>query len=98
MPFPGLTAYMLTKAAMQGMVRGLARDLGPRDITVNVIQPGPTDTDMNPAEGPRAAGMLAEMAIKRYGTADEVASLTLYLAGPQARGTTGAFHTIGGGC
>lgn len=97
MPFPGLAAYVLTKAAMQGMARGLARDLGPRDITVNVIQPGPTDTDMNPADGPRAPGMLEPMAIKRYGTADEVASLALYLAGPQARGITGAMHTIDGG-
>lgn len=97
MPFPGLAAYVLTKAAMQGMTRGLARDLGAREITVNVIQPGPTDTDMNPADGPRAAGMLGPMAIKRYGTADEVASLTLYLAGSQARGITGAMHTIDGG-
>lgn len=97
MPFPGLAAYVLTKAAMQGMARGLARDLGPRGITINVIQPGPTDTDMNPADGPRAAGMLEPMAIKRYGTADEVASLTLYLAGTQARGITGAMHTIDGG-
>lgn len=97
MPFPGLAAYVLTKAAMQGMARGLARDLGLRDITVNVIQPGPTDTDMNPADGPRAAGMLEPMAIKRYGTSDEVASLTLYLAGTQARGITGAMHTIDGG-
>ena len=97
MPFPGLAAYVLTKAAMQGMARGLARDLGPREITVNVIQPGPTDTDMNPADGRRAAGMLEPMAIKRYGTADEVASLTLYLAGSQARGITGAMHTIDGG-
>jgi cyclic-di-GMP-binding biofilm dispersal mediator protein len=96
-PFPGLAAYVLTKAAMQGMARGLARDLGPRDITINVVQPGPTDTDMNPANGPRASGMLEPMAIKRYGTADEVASLTLYLAGTQARGITGAMHTIDGG-
>jgi cyclic-di-GMP-binding biofilm dispersal mediator protein len=97
MPFDGLAAYVMTKAAMQGMARGLARDMGSRDITVNVIQPGPTDTDMNPAEGPRAASMIAPMAIKRYGTADEVASLALYLAGTQARGITGAFHTIDGG-
>ena len=97
MPFEGLAAYVMTKAAMQGMARGLARDLGPRSITVNVIQPGPTDTDMNPAKGPRAASMLAPMAIKRYGTADEVAGLALYLAGTEARGITGAFHTIDGG-
>lgn len=97
MPFTGLSAYVMTKAAVQGMARGLSRDMGPRDITVNVVQPGPTDTDMNPAEGPRAASMLGPMSIKRYGTADEVASLTLYLAGPQARGITGAMHTIDGG-
>lgn len=97
MPFPGLAAYVLTKAALQGMVRGLSRDLGPRDITINVLQPGPTDTDMNPADGPRATGMLGQMAIKRYGTADEVASLALYLAGPMARGITGAARTIDGG-
>ena len=97
MPFDGFAAYTMTKAAMQGMARGLARDMGSRDITVNVIQPGPTDTDMNPADGPRAAGMLAPMAIKRYGTSDEVASLALYLAGTQARGITGAMHTIDGG-
>jgi cyclic-di-GMP-binding biofilm dispersal mediator protein len=97
MPFDGLAAYAMTKAAMQGMARGFARDMGTRDITVNVIQPGPTDTDMNPAGGPQAASMLASMAIKRYGSADEVASLTLYLAGTQARGITGAFHTIDGG-
>lgn len=98
MPFTGLSAYVMTKAAVQGMARGLSRYMGAHDITVNVIQPGPTDTEMNPATGPRAAEMLEPMSIKRYGTADEVASLTLYLAGPQARGTTGAFHTIGGGC
>lgn len=56
MPFTGLAAYVMTKAAMQGMARGLSRDMGSRDITVNVVQPGPTDTDMNPAEGPRAGG------------------------------------------
>jgi len=77
------------------MARGLARDLGRRGIMVNVIQPGPTDTDMNPADGPRAAGMRVSMAIKRYAAA-EVASLTLYLAGPQAREITGAMHAIDG--
>ncbi|MFC3692584.1 SDR family oxidoreductase [Chenggangzhangella methanolivorans] len=97
MPFAGLSAYVMTKAAVQGMARGLSRDMGPRNITVNVVQPGPTDTDMNPAEGPRAASMLGPMSIKRYGAPDEVASLTLYLAGPQARGITGSMHTIDGG-
>ena len=97
MPFQGLAAYAMSKSALQGMARGLARDLGPRGITVNVVQPGPTDTDMNPAGGPAADQMHSVMAIKRHGTAAEVASLVLYLAGPQARGITGAMHTIDGG-
>ncbi len=97
MPFKSLAAYAMSKSALQGMARGLARDFGARGITVNVVQPGPTDTDMNPAEGPEAGMMHSVMAIKRHGTADEVASLILYLAGPQARGITGAMHTIDGG-
>ncbi len=97
MPFRGLTAYGMSKSALQGLARGLARDLGPRDITVNVVQPGPTDTDMNPANGPLAEQMHGVMAIKRHGTAEEVADLVLYLASPGARGITGAMHTIDGG-
>jgi cyclic-di-GMP-binding biofilm dispersal mediator protein len=97
MPFAGLTAYGMSKSALQGMARGLARDFGPRGITVNVVQPGPTDTDMNPADGPLAQQMHDEMAIRRHGTADEVASLVMYLASPPARGITGAMHTIDGG-
>lgn len=97
MPFEGLAAYAMSKSALQGMARGLARDFGPRGITVNVVQPGPTDTDMNPAEGPLASQMHSVMAIKRHGTADDVASLVRYLSGPHARGITGAMHTIDGG-
>jgi cyclic-di-GMP-binding biofilm dispersal mediator protein len=97
MPFPGLAAYAMSKSALQGMARGLARDFGPRGITVNIVQPGPTDTDMNPAEGPLAGQMHGVMAIKRHGTAEDVASLVLYLAGPHAGGITGAMHTIDGG-
>ncbi|WBO23712.1 SDR family oxidoreductase [Sphingomonas abietis] len=97
MPFDGLAAYAMSKSALQGMARGLARDFGARDITVNVVQPGPTDSDMNPADGPHAAMMHSVMAIKRHGTADDVASLVLYLAGPHAGGITGAMHTIDGG-
>ena len=96
-PYGGSAAYALTKSALQGMARGLARDFGPRGITVNVVQPGPTDTEMNPADGPLKDQMHAVMAIKRHGTADEVASLVAYLAGPDARGITGAMHTIDGG-
>ncbi|MBD1587126.1 SDR family oxidoreductase [Pseudomonas typographi] len=96
-PFPGLAAYALSKSALQGMARGLARDFGARGITVNVIQPGPTDTDMNPASGPDVELMHSVMAIKRHGSAEDVAALALYLAGPHARGITGAMHTIDGG-
>ena len=97
MPFPGLAAYAMSKSALQGMARGLARDFGPRGITVNIVQPGPTDTDMNPADGPLADQMHSVMAIKRHGAAEDVASLVLYLAGPHAGGITGAMHTIDGG-
>src|SRR5262249_25030032 len=96
-PFPGGAAYALTKSAMQGMVRGLARDFGERGITVNAIQPGPTDTDMNPAAGPMADFMHGFMAIKRHIRGDEVAELAAYLAGPHAAMMTGAMHTIDGG-
>jgi cyclic-di-GMP-binding biofilm dispersal mediator protein len=95
--WPGATAYALSKSAVQGIGRGLARDFGPRGITVNVVQPGPVDTDMNPADGPLAKMMHAGMAIKRHATADEVASLTLYLASPAAAMITGTTHTIDGG-
>lgn len=95
--WPGATAYALSKSAVQGIGRGLARDFGPRGITVNVVQPGPVDTDMNPASGPMAKMMHAGMAIKRHATADEVASLVLYLASPAAAMITGTTHTIDGG-
>ncbi|CDG39674.1 MULTISPECIES: SDR family oxidoreductase [Asaia] len=97
MPFEGITAYGMSKSALQGLARGLARDLGARDITVNVVQPGPTNTDMNPHDGPLVQAMHDEMALKRHGTAEDVAHLVAYLAGPHASGITGAMHTIDGG-
>jgi cyclic-di-GMP-binding biofilm dispersal mediator protein len=97
MPFKGITSYGLSKSALQSMARGFARDFGDREITVNVVQPGPTNTDMNPASGPLAEQMHAQMAIKKHGTSEDVARLTLYLAGPYASGITGAMHTIDGG-
>lgn len=97
MPFAGGAAYALTKSAVQGMARGLARDFGAKGITVNVIQPGPTSTDMNPEEGPMSDFMHSFMAIKRHGRPEEVAGLAAYLAGPEAGFTTGALHTIDGG-
>jgi cyclic-di-GMP-binding biofilm dispersal mediator protein len=96
-PFPGITAYALSKSAVQGMVRGLARDFGARGITVNSIQPGPTDSDKNTANGPNAEFMRSFMAIKRHIRADEVAELTAYIAGPHGAMMTGAMHTIDGG-
>ena len=97
MPFPGGTAYALTKSAIQGLVRGLARDLGARGITVNNVQPGPVDTDMNPADGPMKEAMHSFMAIKRHARPSEIAGLVAFLAGPEGSYITGAQHTIDGG-
>jgi cyclic-di-GMP-binding biofilm dispersal mediator protein len=97
MPFAGGAAYALTKSAMQGMVRGLARDFGPRGITVNAVQPGPTDTDMNPANGPMAELMHGFMAIKRHVKASEVAELVAFVAGPHGAMMTGSTPMIDGG-
>jgi len=97
MPFAGGAVYAMSKAALQGLVQGLARDLGPRGITVNNVQPGPVDTDMNPAEGEFAASLKALMALPRYGHTDEIAAMVAYLAGPEAGFVTGASLTIDGG-
>ncbi|GAB7552569.1 SDR family oxidoreductase [Novosphingobium sp. 11B] len=96
-PFAGGAAYSLTKSAIQGLTRGLARDFGGRGITVNTVQPGPTDTDMNPGDGPMKDLMHGFMAIKRHGRPDEIAGMVAYLAGPEAGIVTGALHTIDGG-
>src|SRR5690606_19391353 len=84
MPVPGMAAYALSKSAMQGMARGLARDFGPKGITVNVVQPGPIDTDANPADGPMREVLHGFMAVKRHGHPREVASMVAWLAGPEA--------------
>ena len=96
MPLPGMASYALSKSALQGMARGLARDFGPRGITINIVQPGPIDTEANPADGPMKDLMHSFMAIKRHGTADEVAGMVAWLAGPEAGFVTGAMHTIDG--
>jgi cyclic-di-GMP-binding biofilm dispersal mediator protein len=93
----GRAAYGMTKAALQSMVRGFARDFGARGITVNLVQPGPVDTDANPASNPGAATALSFMAIKRYVLPDEVADLVLFLAGPNAAMITGSVQNIDGG-
>ena len=97
MPFEGGSVYAMTKAAVAGLTRGMARDLGSRGITVNTIQPGPIATDMNPAEGAFAESLKSLMALKRYGTGDDIAGLVVYLAGPEAAFVTGAALTIDGG-
>jgi 3-oxoacyl-[acyl-carrier protein] reductase len=97
MPFQGGAAYSMSKAALVGLVKGLARDLGPRGITVNNIQPGPVDTDLNPANGEFADMLKKLMALPRYAHADEVAAMVAYLAGPEAGFVTGASLTIDGG-
>jgi NAD(P)-dependent dehydrogenase (short-subunit alcohol dehydrogenase family) len=94
---PGTTAYTLTKAALIGMTRGLAHDFAPKGITVNLVHPGPTDTDMNPANSERAAKQRAKIALGRYGLADEVASAVVYLASPAASFITGAALAVDGG-
>ena len=97
MPFEGGAAYAMSKAALVGLVKGLARDLGPRGITVNNVQPGPIDTDLNPAEGDFADPLRKLMALPRYGAAEEIAGLVAYLAGPEAGFVTGASLAIDGG-
>lgn len=96
-PVAGVALYAMTKAALTGLVRGLARDLGPRGITVNVVHPGPTDTDMNPADSDEADHERAFTALGRYGTADEVAATVVHLAGPAGAYITGGAIPVDGG-
>jgi 3-oxoacyl-[acyl-carrier protein] reductase len=94
--FPGSSVYSMTKGAVAALTRGLARDLGPRGITINTVQPGPTETDINDNDGIRAM-LRPLMAIGRMGADEEVASLVAYLAGPESSFITGSALTIDGG-
>jgi 3-oxoacyl-[acyl-carrier protein] reductase len=98
MPFQGGAVYAMSKSALQGLVQGVARDIGARGITINNVQPGPIDTDGNP-DKTEFAEMLKKqfMALPRYGKAEEVAAMVAYLAGPDAGFITGASLTIDGG-
>lgn len=97
MPFAGGAVYAMSKAALTGLVKGLARDLGGRNITVNNVSPGPVDTDMNPAQGDFAVALHGLMALPRHGHPDEIAAMVAYLAGPEAGFVTGADLLIDGG-
>jgi 3-oxoacyl-[acyl-carrier protein] reductase len=83
-PFPGAADYSATKAALLGYTRGWARDLGPKGITVNDVQPGPIDTDMNPSDGNFAEMQKSRTALGRYGKPEEVAAAVAFLASPAA--------------
>jgi 3-oxoacyl-[acyl-carrier protein] reductase len=96
-PWAGFSVYAMSKAAIVGLTKGLARDLGPRGITVNNVQPGPVNTDMNPADGPMAGSMHGLMALGRHAHPDEIAGMVAYLAGPESGMVTGASLLIDGG-
>jgi NAD(P)-dependent dehydrogenase (short-subunit alcohol dehydrogenase family) len=95
--FPGVTMYSMTKSALLAFTRGLARDLGPRGITANLVQPGPIDTDMNPADGTQAEAVRASTALGRYGTPSDVGATVAFLASPAARFITGSVVTVDAG-
>ncbi|CAI1821055.1 3-oxoacyl-[acyl-carrier-protein] reductase FabG [Serratia quinivorans] len=97
MPFAGGAVYAMSKSALVGLTKGMARDLGPRGITVNNVQPGPVDTDMNPDNSDFAEQLKGMMAIGRYGKDEEIASFVAYLVGPEAGYITGASLSIDGG-
>ncbi len=94
---PGLVAYAATKGAIKIFTQGLAREVGDRGITVNNVQPGPIDTDLNPAAGDWAAPQTANTALKRYGRVEEIAAMVAFVAGPEAAYITGASLTVDGG-
>lgn len=94
---PGLAAYAATKGAVKMFTQGLSRELGERGITVNNVQPGPIDTDLNPAASDWATPQIANTALKRYGHVEDVASLVAFVAGPEASYITGANLTVDGG-
>lgn len=97
MPFANGGVYAMTKAAVQGMTRGFSRDLGPLGITINNVQPGPVNTDLNPDSGEFADYLKTLLSVGRYGTTDEVAGMVSYLASPEAGYISGSSLDIDGG-
>ncbi|ARP82309.1 oxidoreductase [Bordetella genomosp. 8] len=96
-PDAGKALYSASKAALIAWTKGTARDLGPRGITVNLVHPGSTNTDMNPADGPQAEAQRQRMAIKEYGRVEDVAALYAFIASPEARSVNGTGFTVDGG-
>ncbi|WP_374657342.1 SDR family NAD(P)-dependent oxidoreductase [Phenylobacterium sp.] len=96
-PMAGITLYAMTKSALLSFTKGLAHDLGPHGITVNLVHPGSTDTDMNPADGPGADPQRARMPIQEYGKPEEIAGMVAWIASPEGRFANGAGFTIDGG-
>jgi 3-oxoacyl-[acyl-carrier protein] reductase len=94
---PGLAVYSATKGAVKIFTQALAREFGERGITVNNIQPGPIDTDMNPATGDFAEAQIADTAVKHYGHVNDIAAMVAFVAGPEASFITGASLTVDGG-
>jgi 3-oxoacyl-[acyl-carrier protein] reductase len=95
--FPGITLYSMTKAALVGLTKGMARDYGPRGITVNCVEPGPIDTDMNPANGESSEYQKSMTALGTYGQGEDIAAMVSFLAGPGGRNITGAMLAVDGG-
>ena len=96
-PAKGNTLYATSKSGLQGFTKGLARDLGEKGITVNLVQPGPVDTDMNPADAPFADFIRSRMAIPKYGQPEDIAALVSFLTSAEAQYITGSIITIDGG-
>jgi 3-oxoacyl-[acyl-carrier protein] reductase len=96
-PFGGVTVYSMTKSALVSLTKGLSRDLGPRGIAVTLVNPGSTDTDMNPANGPRAEKQRGLSALGHYGKPEDIAATVAFLSGPDAAHVTGTSITVDGG-
>ncbi|MDU6683090.1 MAG: 3-oxoacyl-ACP reductase family protein [Enterobacteriaceae bacterium] len=96
-PLQGIAVYAMTKSALNSLTRGLARDLGPRGITVNLVHPGPTDSDMNPADGEGAETQRQLIALGHYGKAEDIADAVTFLASPAAKHITGTGIDVDGG-